>query len=103
MPLGGEPLANWDYTSMPRTKPKRATPPRAIAREIVEAAVACAGDDPLRWCTVDTATARLIYSDDEIDAGIAEAVKLGWLKSSGGPHPHSIAVGGQWRFARGYS
>lgn len=88
---------------MPQTRPKRVTPPRAIAREIADAAVACTDDNPLRLCTVLAATAQLNYSDDEIDAGMAEGLRLGWLKSSGGPHPHSIAVGGQWRIQRGYA
>ena len=88
---------------MRRTRPKGVTPPRAIGRDRIDAARACTNNNPLRWCTVDAATARLNHSDDEIDAAIAEGVRLGWLKSSGGPHPHSIAIGGQWRIQRGYA
>jgi hypothetical protein len=73
----------------------------ALARRLTEAAVEVTGDDPLRGTSIQAVADHLGLSDwDEIDNGIAEAARLGWLRTSGGLRPHSVSVTAAWRRAR---
>ena len=70
----------------------------SLARRLTQAAVALTGDDPLRQVSVEAVGRHIGITNWELlDRGIEEARRLGWLKTSGGPHPHSISVGVQWR------
>jgi hypothetical protein len=81
-----------------RTKEARI---KSLARQLTVAAVEVTGDDPLRGTSIQAVADHLGLSDwDEIDLGIAEAARLGWLRTSGGFKPHSVSVTAAWRRAR---
>jgi hypothetical protein len=74
---------------------------RALARQLTVAAVEVTGDDPLRGTSIDSVAKHLGLNNwEEIDQGIAEAARLGWLRTSGGKTPHSVSVTATWRRER---
>lgn len=74
---------------------------RLLARRLTVAAVEVTDDDPLRGTSISAIAKHLGLDDwEEIDAGIAEAARLGWLRTSGGEKPHSVSVTATWRRER---
>ena len=74
---------------------------QALARRLTEGAVEVTGDDPLRGTSIQAVADHLGLTDwDEIDNGVSEAARLGWLRTSGGLKPHSVSVTAAWRRQR---
>ena len=70
----------------------------ALARRVAEAAVEITGDDPLRATSVRAISNHLSLVDrEEIDRAIAEAARLGWLRTN---DDKSISVTATWRRQR---